>query len=418
MTKTVVIDSQISGISGDMLLSSLIDCGANRKIILKNIKKLEKFFQDAKIKKADFIETESNGIRSVKFEFKYEEKVKERKATDLYRIISNCCNNINLTDYAKKFSIESIKTLILTESKIHNKEVKDLHLHESSSIDTGVDIIGCALALDDLDLFRNTIFYCTKVAVGGGLTKFSHGTVSNPTPAIIKIFQNYKLPIIGGPVDTELTTPTGASLLVNLNPCSISFYPEFIIDKIGHGMGSKVLEGIPNILRISIGKSNLYNNINMESIITLETHIDDMDGEKIGNLVDKLSKDSNVNDVAVINGITKKNRPFYIVKIICKEEAEKKIVETIFLETGTLGIRRSKMERYVLKRFNLLIPVEIFKQNFAINVKISKNYDGKVINVKPEFEDLKKISEQLSIPFKNTSEIVNNLIFQKRIYEI
>lgn len=417
MSKIIVIDSQTAGISGDMLLSCLIDCGANRQTIIKNIKMIEKYFYDTKIKKIGFVESKSNGIRATKLELQYEEKVKERKAIEVYRIISNCCNNMGLSEYAKKFSIESIKTLIHAESKIHNKEIKDLYLHESSSIDTVVDIIGCALALDDLDLFKNTNIYCTKVAVGGGLTKFSHGTVSNPTPAILEIFQNNKLPIIGGPVETELTTPTGASLLVNLNPKIITFYPDFIVDKVGHGMGSKILEGIPNILRISIGKSNIYNNANIENVIILETHIDDINGEKMGNLIDKLSKESNVLDVGVINGITKKNRPFNLLKVICTEETEKKISEIIFLETGTLGIRRSKTERYVLKRYNLLVPIEIFKQSFVVNVKVSKDNKGKTINVKPEFEDIKKISENLSIPLKSTSEIVNNLIFQKQVYD-
>ena len=96
---------------------------------------------------------------------------------------------LNLSEKAKKFAIESIKTIIHVESIIHNKEIKELHLHESSSIDTGADIIGCATALDDLDLFNNSTFYTTKVAVGGGSTKFSHGTIPNPTNAILEIFK-------------------------------------------------------------------------------------------------------------------------------------------------------------------------------------------------------------------------------------
>ena len=96
---------------------------------------------------------------------------------------------LRLSEKAKKFAMESIKTIIHVESLIHNKEIKDLHLHESSSIDTGADIIGCATALDDLDLFNNSTFYTTKVAIGGGLTKFSHGIITNPTNAILEIFK-------------------------------------------------------------------------------------------------------------------------------------------------------------------------------------------------------------------------------------
>jgi uncharacterized protein (TIGR00299 family) protein len=294
-----------------------------------------------------------------------------------------------------------------------------LHLHESSSIDTGADIIGCATALHNLDLFNNSTFYNTKVAIARGLTKFSHGIITNPTNAILEIFKIFKIPIQGGPIDTELTTPTGASMLVNLNPKKITNYPAFIPEKIGYGTGAKEFEGIPNILRISIGQTDFFNNIQTDFITMLETNIDDINGEIIGNLIDKISTESIlVKDVTVFNGITKKNRPTYILKVICSDEIEKDIAKIIFKETGTLGIRKSRMERYILNRFNLLIPIEIEKENVVINVKISKNSTGEITNIKPEFEDIKKISDKFNYPLKRTIEIVNNLISQRNLYDI
>ncbi|MBA3750079.1 MAG: nickel pincer cofactor biosynthesis protein LarC [Nitrosopumilus sp.] len=420
MNKIIIIDPQITGISGDMLLSSLVDSGANKNKIIKNIYKIQNYFQDAKINKIDFIKTETNGIKATKFIFDFDEKLKEKNAVDMYRIIADCCHNIELSEKAKKFTIESIKTIIKVESIIHNKEIKDLHLHESSSIDTGADLIGCATALDDLDLLNNSIFYTTKVAVGGGVTKFSHGIIPNPTNSILEIFRISKIPIKGGPIDTELTTPTGASMLVNLDPENIKDYPEFIPEKIGYGTGTKEFKGIPNILRISIGKPpDIFSNILTDTVTVLETNIDDISGEIIGNLVDKIStKDGAVKDVTVINGITKKNRPTYILRIVCSNEIEKKIAEVIFQETGTLGIRKSRTERYILGRFNLLIPIEIEKESFVVNVKISKNSNGELINIKPEFDDIKKIADKINYPLKRTIEIVNNLIFQRNIYDI
>jgi uncharacterized protein (TIGR00299 family) protein len=420
MNKIIIIDPQITGISGDMLLSSLVDSGANKNKIIKNINKIQDYFQDAKINKIDFIRTESNGMKATRFIFDFDEKVKEKNAVDMYRIIADCCHKIDLSEKAKKFTIESIKTIIKVESIIHNRKIKDLHLHESSSIDTGADLIGCATALDDLDLLNNSIFYTTKVAVGGGVTKFSHGVIPNPTNAILEIFKIFEIPIKGGPIDAELTTPTGASMLVNLNPEKITEYPEFIPEKIGYGTGTKEFNGIPNILRISIGKpANLFSNFQTDTVTVLETNIDDINGEIIGNIVDKIStNDVTVKDVTVINGITKKNRPTYILKVICSHEKEKKVAETIFQETGTLGIRKSRSERYILDRFNLLIPIEIEEENFVINVKISKNSNGKIINIKPEYDDIKKIADKLNYPLKRTTEIVNNLIFQRNLYDI
>ena len=90
----------------------------------------------------------------------------------------------------------------------------------------------------------------------------------------------------------------------------------------------------------------------------------------------------------------------------------------IFQETGTLGIRKSTVERYIMPRFNLLVPIKIENENHVINVKISKNSEGKILNIKPEFEDIKKISEKLNYSLKRTTEIVNNLISQKDLYNI
>jgi pyridinium-3,5-bisthiocarboxylic acid mononucleotide nickel chelatase len=419
MNKIIIIDPQLTGISGDMLLSSLVDCGANKNKIIKNIDKIQHYFPDTKINKIEFIKTESNGIKATRFIFDFDEKLKEKNATDMYRIIANCCHNIELSEKAKKFAIESIKTIIKVESIIHNKEIKDLHLHESSSIDTGADLIGCATALDDLDLLNNSTLYTTKVAVGGGLTKFSHGIITNPTNAILEIFKIFKLPIKGGPIQTELTTPTGASMLVNLNPEKTTNYPEFIPEKIGYGTGTKEFDGIPNILRVSIGIPEFFNNIQTDFVTVLETNIDDISGEIIGNVIDKISTENPfVKDITIINGITKKNRPTYILKVICSEDIEKDIAKTIFQETGTLGIRKSKMERYILARFNLLVPIKIEKENFVINVKISKRSNGEITNIKPEFEDVKKIADKLNYPLKRTIEIVNNLISQRNLYDI
>ena len=419
MRKVVVIDPQVAGISGDMFLSALVDCGASKNKIINNIKMIEKQFSNTRIKKIEFINSESNGIRATRLFFEVEEKTLERNASEMLRILSNCCDVTNLSKMAKKFVMETMKTIIRVESRIHNKEVKDLHLHESSSIDTAADLIGSATALDDLNLFYDTTFYSTKVAVGGGTTQFSHGTIPNPTNAVLEIFRILEIPIAGGPAHSEMTTPTGAAILAGLNPKIISIYPEFIPYKIGYGAGFKKFEGIPNILRICIGRSSNHYSVQSDTVSILETNIDDMTGEMIGDLVEKLSKqDIGVKDVTLVSGITKKNRPVHILKVICSEDVEKKIIELIFNETGTLGIRKTINERYKLERFSVLLPIIIENHEFVINVKISKDQQGKIINIKPEYDNIKEIANKLGLSLKKTMETVNNLIFQRNLYDV
>jgi len=419
LRKIVVIDPQIAGISGDMFLSALVDCGANKKKIINNIQMIEKIFSDTRIKNLEFKDSDSNGIRATKFLFEIEEKFLERNASEVLRILANCCCVTNLSEMAKKFAMETIKTIIRVESRIHNKKIGDLHLHESSSIDTAADIIGSATALDDLDLFIDTTFYSTKVAVGGGTTQFSHGTIPNPTNAVLEIFKVLEIPITGGPVQSEMTTPTGAAILAGLNPRIIGTYPEFIPSKIGYGAGFKQFDGVPNILRISIGNPNLYGSMQSDTVSVLETNIDDMTGEMMGDLIEKLSKqDVGAKDVTLVNGITKKNRPVHILKVICSEDMEKGIIELIFNETGTLGIRKTINERYKLERFSILLPIMIENHEYVISVKISKDKQGKIINVKPEFDNIREIANKSGLPFKKTMETVNNLIFQSNLYDI
>jgi len=417
VTKIVVIDAQVCGISGDMFLSALVDCGADKNKIIKKIKLIEKQFGGSIIKDLDFITTESNGIKATKLLIDLEEKITERKALETLRILTRCCEVSKITERGKKFVIESMKAIIRVECLIHNKTPKDLHLHESSSIDTGIDLIGSAVALDDLDLFNDTVFYITKVAVGGGFTKFSHGLIPNPTNAVLHMLKDLKITIVGGPVNSEVTTPTGVAILFGLNAQKTLFYPSISVNQIGYGSGLKRFEGIPNLLRMCIGTASDEYDISKDTVSVLETNIDDTTGEILGNLIEKLSSSNlGIKDVTITNGLTKKNRPVHILKVICSEQTEKKIVKTIFEETGTLGIRRTYNERYRLNRYNIILPINIKNNNFVINAKISKDTLGNVISVKPEFESIKYIAKRLDYSHRKTLELVNNLIFQKRIY--
>ncbi|MDQ2684310.1 MAG: nickel pincer cofactor biosynthesis protein LarC [Thermoproteota archaeon] len=417
MTKIVVIDAQVCGISGDMFLSALVDCGADKNKIIKKIKLIEKQFNGSIIKDLDFITSESNGIKATKLLVDLEEKITERKALETLRILTRCCEVAKITERGKKFVIESMKAIIRVECLIHNKTPKDLHLHESASIDTGIDLIGSAIALDDLDLFNDTVFYITKVAVGGGFTKFSHGLIPNPTNAVLQMLKDLKITIVGGPVNSEVTTPTGVAILFGLNAQKTLFYPSISVNQIGYGSGLKRFEGIPNLLRMCIGTASDEYDISKDTVSVLETNIDDTTGEILGNLIEKLSSSNlGVKDITITNGLTKKNRPVHILKVICSEQTEKKIVKTIFEETGTLGIRRTYNERYRLNRYNIILPVNIKNNNFVINAKISKDTLGNVISVKPEFESIKYIAKRLDYSHRKTLELVNNLIFQKRIY--
>ena len=279
------IDCQVAGISGDMILSSLVDLGANKSKIIEGVKKSANLLDGTTIKKIDFIKVQKNGKSATQLILEIDENICERKGSDMKKCIESASNTLDLSTAAKEFAVKSINTLIIAESNVHGETQSSVHFHEAASVDTIVDIIGIAIALDDLNLFDEEIL-CSHVAIGGGTVSFSHGTTSNPAYAITEIFKNSKIIVKGGPVNEELTTPTGASILVNLISSCNEFFVDMSIDCVGYGSGTKDFDGFANVLKLIQGKSN--ETLTKDTVEILETNLDDVSGEVIANTIEKL----------------------------------------------------------------------------------------------------------------------------------
>ncbi|MDC0173945.1 DUF111 family protein, partial [Nitrosopumilus sp.] len=271
----IVIDPQIAGISGDMLLCSLVDLGADKNQIVEGIKKIVKFLPDSKIDKIDFQKIQKNGIESTELILEIDENISERKGVEIKNAIINSVNELQLSDKARSFAESCINSLISSESKIHGISEDSVHFHEASSIDTLIDIVGVTIACEKLKFFEEKIV-CLPVSVGSGTVSFSHGTMSNPASAVLQIFKNSKLIIKGNNANEELTTPTGACILVNLTDNSVEHYPSMNISSIGYGAGQKNFELFSNVLKIVQGNQE---KMEMDSVKILETNVDDVSGE-------------------------------------------------------------------------------------------------------------------------------------------
>jgi hypothetical protein len=402
----IVIDPQIAGISGDMLLSSLVDLGVDKNQIIEGIKKIQKFLPDSKINKIDFQKIQKNGIESTELILEIDEKVSERKGVEIKNAIINSVNELQVSDKAKLFAESCINSLILSESKIHGISEESVHFHEASSIDTLIDIVGVTLACEKLKFFDEKIV-CLPVSVGSGTVSFSHGTMSNPASAVLQIFKNSNLTIKGNNANEELTTPTGASILVNLTDDSVEHYPSMNISSIGYGAGQKNFKSFSNILKIVQGRQV---KTEMDSVKILETNVDDVSGEILGYLIEKIMK-VGAKDISIYPGITKKGRPTNLISVICDDEKIEKITDILVLETGTLGIRISDSNRLIVSRTNHSFSLTFEGKSFEINYKKS-TYKEK-IHFKIEFDDLKNISETLDKPIRDVE-----LFLRKEIEKI
>ena len=410
MPRVAILDSQVAGIAGDMLMSSLVDAGASKTKVIEAIFACSNFLKDSMIINAHFAKVVSHSFAATQLQMNSKDEVFTRKGTEMYSALARCCDSVGLESRAKTFALDSLKMLISAEATIHGQNFDNVHLHEASSIDTLADLVGCATALQDLQLFDARI-YSTKVAIGGGLLSFSHGTISNPASAILEIFKNKRFVLVGGPAEDELTTPTGAAMLVNLVQGSVNYYPSIAPEKIGYGAGIKKFEGFPNVVRVVIGTSGTVYETTKDIVYVVETNIDDASGELVGNVIEQLSDIAK--DVTVISGTTKKNRPTYLIKIISESTQLNNVLELLFNESGTLGARVQEVERIVLPRDILTMSVNINGNVLDVRVKIVKDSSGRITNVKPEFEDIKVIATKCQIPVKKAMDQVKAEVIKK-----
>jgi uncharacterized protein (TIGR00299 family) protein len=402
----VVIDPQIAGISGDMILCSLVDLGANKVKIINGLKQSEKFLLNSTIKQINFKKIEKHGIESTALFLEIDEHIHERKGIEIKKAIMDSTKEIGLSNKAKSFAESCIDTLISSESQIHGLPVESVHFHEASGIDTLIDIIGTAIAMDDLGLFDEEII-CMPIAVGGGTMTFSHGTMSNPASAILQILKNSQLSIHGGQVKDELTTPTGASILVHLAKISMDYYPSMKITSVGYGAGEKDFEEFSNVLKIVKGTQK--NNFQFDSIKILETNVDDVSGEIMGNLIEKIMS-IGAKDASIYNGITKKGRPTNLISVICDDSSIHEIMELLVIETGTLGIRVSTSDRFIVPRKDHEIKLILNDSEFLVKYKVSSFKDKH--DFKIEFDDLKLISNTLNKSIKETELLIRKEIMK------
>src|SRR5574338_169174 len=339
----LIIDPQIAGISGDMLLSALVDLGAKKSKIIEGVKISQNFLHRSKIEKIDFKKVDKHGVNATSLVLKLDE-----------------------------------------------------HFHEAASIDTVVDIIGTAIALDDLKCFDQEII-TLPVAVGNGTVSFSHGTVSNPAGAILGIFAKSGILIAGNNAKDELATPTGASMLVNLASRCVQYYPLMKVDSVGYGAGQKNFEGFSNVLKLVQGEKS---SLESDTVSILETNVDDVSGEVLAHVIDKIMA-TGAKDVSVIPTMTKKGRPSHMISVICNQKDVDKLAHILISETGTLGIRIRSSERFIVPRKIISIKIKIHNKDFTVRCKTTSKHQFKV-----EYDDIKAISNKLSLTFKQTEELI------------
>lgn len=386
----IIIDPQGSGISGNMIIGALVDLGADEKKLKEIMEKSANIVGEVNV---NFDEINKNGIDAMYCHV----EMLDKKSHIHYNELVDAINNMNLDENIKKTSLNIFKRIAIAESKVHGKSLDEIHFHEVGASDAVADVIGSVWAYYSLNLDKEKIIGL-PISVGGGQVKTSHGILPVPVPAVLEILKglNFK----GGPVSSELATPTGCAIYAELCDEIKEFIPLIQCKKIAYGAGSKDFNH-PNVLRL-IQSENINEN---DEIDVIETNIDHLTGEEIGYLFDLLL-DAGASDVSITPIIMKKNRQGSLLKVISRKDKRDDLVNLLFKETGSLGIRIApNIHRGIAKREFIKKTFEIKDKEYEVTFKIGY-VNGEIISNRAEYEDLKKIAQDTNLSLREVKEII------------
>jgi hypothetical protein len=272
------------------------------------------------------------------------------------------------------------------EAAIHNVPIDTIHFHEVGAIDSIIDICGVVFAMDWLGIDD---IVASPMNVGGGTVQIAHGTFPVPAPATVLLLKG--VPIYSAGPQVELTTPTGA-LLVSDYAKDYGPAPAMTIDRVGYGAGSRDFASVPNVVRVLIGERA---GARTDSVLKIECEIDDMNPQWFAPASDRLF-DAGALDVFLTSVLMKKGRPGTLVTVLAPEARRQAVIDVLFRETTTIGVRIESVTRETLDRR----WVEVATSAGPVRIKVAERA-GVVLNAVPEFEDCLRISDATGRPLKD-----------------
>ena len=376
----VLFFDPFAGASGDMTIGCLLDLGADPVVVREAIESLNCKLEISKEQKSHILATRAI-VASDKRYHSLEEAV-------------SLLQGANLEASAKDQALKIMDTLATAESTVHGVPKEEARFHEIGALDALADIAGTCAALHSLEVEK---VFSLPISVGGGFVQSAHGLLPVPGPAVLEILRSHSIPWKGGPVDKELLTPTGAAIFVNIVHQFLDTYPDIRAESVGYGAGSREIT-LPNALRGVIGEIKVHH-LTPDRVVQLETNVDDVTGEVLGNLIELLMQ-AGALDVSIVPALMKKGRPGNVITVIARQDDSENLTRLIMNETGSLGLRIfPSVHRNVAKRESRTMTVGINGSLYQASVKVSRLGDT-VLNIKPEFEDCKKIATKTGLPLR------------------
>ncbi|CAN5759094.1 hypothetical protein BH20ACT6_BH20ACT6_12130 [soil metagenome] len=403
-----------SGVSGDMLLGALVDAGVSLAVVQAAV--------DAASPTPVRLRPEQvqrGGLRALRMNVEVDAQPAEGPATPsaAHRTWANVRALLEaapLLDPVRDRALATFGQLADAEAAVHGTDPERVHFHEVGALDAIADIVGVCAGLHELGLDR---LVCAPVAVGGGRVDTRHGDLPVPVPAVTALLTG--APTVGGPVDTELATPTGTALLATAVD-GWGAQPAMSVDAIGVGAGGREHPGHPNVLRLLLGGAVAAAPTGTAAEaapatatrpvaqpaperhgqgpgtlpLLLQTNVDDLDPRLWPGVLNQVIA-AGASDAWLTPILMKKGRPAHTLSVLVRPETRAAVERVVFAETSTIGLRVQEVNKVALDRSELVVQVH----GHPVRVK-SAMHDGRVVNLQPEYEDVLAVARSTGLPTK------------------
>jgi hypothetical protein len=367
------------GISGDMLLGALIDCGVDLEHLSQEVRRVIPSgwrIEAQKVNKA--------GIAATQVTVRVSEPQPPRPAGEIVAMMARS----SLPPSIKEKAARAFRLLAQAEAAVHGEDPETVHLHEVGATDAMVDVVGSIVGLDVLGVDH---VVCSPLPLGSGSVQTEHGMLPVPAPAVVELTKG--LPVVPGPAAAELTTPTGAAI-ARVACDGFGPMPSMRLEKVGYGAGKRDLP-VPNVLRLLVGAVEV--SPIEERLGLLETNIDDMNPEFFEHVCDRLFEGGAL-DVFLTPVTMKKGRPATMLSVLAEPGKRTALEQVLFAETTTLGVRYSEVSRSALQRQS----IEVNTPWGSVRVKVGRS--GEQVTLAPEYEDCRRVAQASSVPLKRVYE--------------
>jgi pyridinium-3,5-bisthiocarboxylic acid mononucleotide nickel chelatase len=363
-----------------MLVGALADAGADKDRIAGAIASLE---AGATV---SFEKVKRGGIGATKYHVQAHEHHAHRHLSHIVRLIERA----DLSARAKQNAIAVFRRLGEAEAAVHQVAIEKVHFHEVGAADSIADIVGACVAFDQLGVDN---IVCSPVNVGSGTVKTEHGILPVPAPATALLLAG--VPVYARGAAVELTTPTGAAVVVTL-ASGFGPMPAMEMARIGYGAGDHEFPEQANALRVILGRTAVVEEALSVSI--LEANVDDINPQVLAYAAERLMA-AGALDVTIAPLVMKKGRPGNMLRVIARLENREELAQIVFAETSTLGLRFYSAERRVLPREF----VEVGTSFGPVHIKVSA--EG---GYAPEYEDCRKLALAAGVPLRQVIAEANH----------